>query len=99
MEAFAQLDAKVGPFFVERWANLTAGQKEEHHEFLQNVSGWSWGHSDFDWCCDDDQAPSYLLYMVTQQGHPANWTGKGSWFQAIGKSNTTILEWLRSYWP
>jgi hypothetical protein len=32
--------------------------------FLANVSKWSWGHSDFDWCCDDDKAPSYLLYMV-----------------------------------
>ena len=29
---------------------------------------WNFGHSDFDWCCDDGQAPSYLTFMVTEQG-------------------------------
>ena len=69
--------------------------------WLANVSKWSWGHSDFDWCCDDNRAPTYLLYMVTQQGHPDRWDShtQGSWFQAMGMVNTTIIDWLRGYFP
>ena len=84
---------------TEQWANLSAADRAEADAFLANVSKWSWGHSDFDWCCDDGKAPSYLLYMVTQQGHPASWTGKGSWYQAMGRVDKGIIEWLRSYFP
>eukprot|EP00729_Bicosta_minor_P003472 gene3472-22402_t len=94
-------DGKIGPFMTEKWASLSNEELGNAKAFLKNVSQWSWGHSDFDWCCDDGKAPSYLLYMVTQQGHPANWTGKGrgSWFQAMGTVNLGIIEWLRSYFP
>ena len=67
LTAFAERDAKIGPFYAARWAELSAPQLAQTRAFLGNVSSWSWGHSDFDWCCDDGKAPSYLLYMVTQQ--------------------------------
>ena len=100
LTAFAKRDAVIGPFYTARWAELSAPQLAQTHAFLGNVSSWSWGHSDFDWCCDDGKAPSYLLYMVTQQGCPKDWNRKdGSWFQAMGRVNTSIVDWLRSYFP
>jgi hypothetical protein len=99
-KTLATLDGKIGPFMTEAWANLTADELTEEKAFLSNVSEWSWGHSDFDWCCDDGKAPSYLLYMVTEQGCPSGWDRKrGSHFQAMGVINKGIIEWLRSYFP
>jgi hypothetical protein len=38
--------------------------------------------------------------MVTQQGCPKDWNRKdGSWFQAMGMMNSSIIDWLRSYFP
>lgn len=99
LQALADRDSKIGPFYTQRWKTLSSTEMYNIEAFFPNVSNWSWGHSDFDWCCDDNQAPSYLLYMVTQQGKPANWTGRGSWYQAMGSVNLPILEWLRSYFP
>ena len=53
---------------TEKWGSLSSAELNTAKMFLKNVSKWSFGHSDFDWCCDDGKAPSYLLYMVTQQG-------------------------------
>eukprot|EP01051_Picozoa_sp_SAG22_P016739 SAG22_NODE_2428_length_2581_cov_1.791700_2_plen_184_part_00 len=100
MHELATRDGKIGPHFQQWWADLPAAQLKTKTTWLANVSKWSWGHSDFDWCCDDNQAPSYLLYMVTQQGHPEHWdTRKDDWFQAMGTVNKTILDWLRGYFP
>merc|ERR1719265_1920026 len=97
LKEIAQRDGKVGPFFKERWS---AEKDPVPYAFLTNVSAWEWGHSDFDWCCDDNAAPAYALYMVTQQGHPTGWdVKKGSWFEAMVRYNGTILQWLRSYFP
>merc|ERR1712070_749113 len=91
-------DAKVSPFYTNRWSTLDAVSKAHHMAHLQNMSAWDWGHSDFDWCCDDNKAPTYLLYMVTSQGMPKTFDRKkADWFQAIGRHNGTILDWLRSY--
>ena len=99
-KSLASLDAKIGPFMKDKWASLSAQQLATANAFLHNVSSWSWGHSDFDWCCDDGKAPSYLLYMVTQQGCPGDWDRKsGSWYQAMGQMDMGIIEWLRSYFP
>ena len=101
MRSLADRDEKIGPFYKERWAELPPAEVELQKIWLANVSKWNWGHSDFDWCCDDNEAPSYLLYMVTQQGHPDGWKthSQGSWFQAMGTMNATIIEWLRGYFP
>eukprot|EP01051_Picozoa_sp_SAG22_P016738 SAG22_NODE_2428_length_2581_cov_1.791700_1_plen_88_part_00 len=66
MHELATRDAKIGPHYQKRWAALPTADVHTSEGFLANVSKWSWGHSDFDWCCDDNKAPSYLLYMVTR---------------------------------
>eukprot|EP01043_Picozoa_sp_COSAG02_P011603 COSAG02_NODE_430_length_22462_cov_52.755042_9_plen_666_part_00 len=101
MRSLADRDGKISPFYKEKWAELSPAETDLQKLFLANISKWSWGHSDFDWCCDDNKAPTYLLYMVTQQGHPDGWNShtQGSWFQAMGMANTTIIDWLRGYFP
>ena len=49
MQSLADRDAKIGPFYRQRWAELTTAELDEMRLFLKIVSKWSWGHSDADW--------------------------------------------------
>ena len=65
---------------------------------------WNFGHSDFDWCCDDGQAPSYLTFMVTEQGGrpselPGHEQDTSFGFQAMGKMTKPLTHWLREFFP
>jgi len=64
------------------------------------MTDWNFGTSDNDMCCDDDQSPSYLIYMVTYQGHPSDWQGQGKVYYAIREYDMKLYDWLSSYdWP
>eukprot|EP01052_Picozoa_sp_SAG31_P021165 SAG31_NODE_1622_length_7722_cov_4.332940_5_plen_536_part_00 len=60
---------------------------------------WNWGHSDLDLCCNDDESPSYLVYISSPQSHGSTFKGENHAFTGIGKYHGTLTEWLRSYFP
>eukprot|EP01052_Picozoa_sp_SAG31_P023172 SAG31_NODE_1891_length_6975_cov_11.419430_6_plen_528_part_00 len=94
-------DAKIGPYFQSQWSALSDAQHGIALAYLKNMSKWGWGVSDYDWCCDDGESPTYMLYMISTQGHPKSWKhssrGRYDEFQAIGTVNKPIVEWLRTH--
>lgn len=78
------------------WAN---GVPDAAKAFMANISDWNFGVTDPDICCNDGQAPSYMLHTLSQQGGhiPAGTrSGNGA---ALGSVNLPLYEWLRGYFP
>ena len=99
----ALMDAKIGPFMKSQWSTLPKERRAIATAYLKNISKWGWGVSDYDWCCDDGKAPTYMLYMVSTQGAPKAWSavhasrGRFDEFQAMGTSKLPIVDWLRTH--
>ena len=52
--SLAARDAKIATgYFEQRWASLTEAERADAEAKVKSMASWNFGHSDFDFCCDE----------------------------------------------